>query len=97
MNKNLRRAMLAGLGALTLTDQLSKKLLVELVKRGAVSEKEARNRVSGVVKEAVKVKNKIEKSAKVEVKKLIKKLDLATMSDLRDLESKLKKKVKKGK
>jgi len=47
MNKNLKRAMLAGLGALTLTEQLSKKILVELVKRGAVSEKEAKNRVGG--------------------------------------------------
>ena len=96
MNKNLRRAMLAGLGALTLTDQLSKKLLVELVKRGAVSEKEARNRVSGVVKEAVKVKKRIEKAAEAELKVLIKKFDLATMSDLRDLELKLKKKEKKA-
>jgi len=95
MNKNLKRAMLAGLGALTLTEQLSKKILVELVKRGAVSEKEAKNRVGGVVKEAVKTKNRIEKAAEAEVKKLIKKLDLATMSDLKDLESKLKKKGKK--
>lgn len=95
MNKNLRRAMLAGLGALTMTEQLSKKVLVELMKRGAVSEKEAKSKVSNVVKEAVKAKKNIEKKAEVEVKKLIKKLDLATMSDLRDLESKLKKKGKK--
>ena len=95
MNKNLKRAMLAGLGALTLTEQLSKKILVELVKRGAVSKKEAKSRVSSVVKEAVKTKDRIEKAAEVEVKKLIKKLDLATMSDLKDLESKLKKKRKK--
>jgi len=40
-------------------------------------------------------KNRIEKAAEAEVKKLIKKLDLATMSDLKDLESKLKKKGKK--
>ena len=95
MNKNVRRAMLAGIGALTLTEQLSKKILVELVKRGAVSEKEARNRVSGVVKEAVAVKNKIEKAAEVEVKKLIKKLDIATISDLKAMEKKLSKKSKK--
>ena len=95
MNKKLRRAMLAGLGALTMTEQLSKKVLVELVRRGAVSEKEAKSRVSSIVKEAVITKNKIEKTAKAEVKKLIKSLDLATMSDLRNLELKMKKKRKK--
>ncbi|OGF44882.1 MAG: hypothetical protein A2452_01910 [Candidatus Firestonebacteria bacterium RIFOXYC2_FULL_39_67] len=95
MNKNVRRAMLAGLGALTLTEQLSKKILVELVKRGSVSEKEAKSRVDSVIKEAVKTKKRIETAAEAEVKKLIKKLDLATMSDLRAMESKLKKKRKK--
>ncbi|MFH1074131.1 MAG: hypothetical protein V1752_03485 [Candidatus Firestonebacteria bacterium] len=95
MNKNVRKAMLAGLGALTLTEQLSKKILAALVKRGAVSEKEAKNMVNCVVKEAVKTKKKIETVAEAEVKKLIKKLDLATLSDLKDLESKLKKKRKK--
>ena len=95
MNKNIRRAMLAGLGALTLTEQLSKKILVELVKRGAVSEKDAKNMINGVIKEAVKTKKKIEVRAEAEVRKMIKNLDLATMTDLRDLESKLKKKGKK--
>ncbi|MCX5776411.1 MAG: hypothetical protein NTX32_02095 [Candidatus Firestonebacteria bacterium] len=95
MNKNIRRAMLAGLGALTLTEQLSKKILVELVKRGAVSEKDAKNMINGVIKEAVKTKKKIEVRAEAEVRKMIKNLDLATMTDLRDLESKLKKKGRK--
>jgi polyhydroxyalkanoate synthesis regulator phasin len=95
MNKNIRRAMLAGLGALTLTEQLSKKILVELVKRGAVSEKDAKNMINGVIKEAVKTKKKIEVRAEAEVRKMIKKLDLATMTDLRDLESKFKKKGRK--
>ncbi len=95
MNKNLRKAMLAGLGALTMTEQLSKKLLVELVKRGAVSEKEAKTRVNKLVKEAVEAKSRLEKNAEAEVKKLIKKLDIATISDLQNLEKKLKKKKTK--
>ncbi|OGF50236.1 MAG: hypothetical protein A2231_02705 [Candidatus Firestonebacteria bacterium RIFOXYA2_FULL_40_8] len=95
MNKNVRKAMLAGLGALTLTEQLSKKIMQELVKRGEVSEKDAKSAVNSVVKEAVKTKKRIEVAAEAEVKKLIKKLDLATMSDLRAMESKLKKKRKK--
>jgi polyhydroxyalkanoate synthesis regulator phasin len=89
MFEALDKLMLAGLGAVSMTQERAEKIFDEYVNRGKV-EKEAR---TGFVKEvmdtAEKTRKDFEKLISEQVHKTVDKLEFATRDDIKRLEEKL--------
>jgi polyhydroxyalkanoate synthesis regulator phasin len=94
MDNILRKAFLASLGAVALTEEVGKKLLKELVKKGAISEKEARRVIKEVVKKAKKENKELTKKLVAETKKIVEKASIKAIEGLNKLEKELNKKAK---
>ena len=92
MNKTLRKVLLAGLGAAVLTEQAARKVFNELVKKGKVSEKDAKAMIKNMVNKAKKDKDKVAKQVLGNAKKLVQNINEATLSEIGKLEKKLNKK-----
>jgi len=91
MFETLDKIMLAGLGALSMTRERAEKIFDEYVAQG----KAARDSRTGFVKElmdhAEKSRNDLEKLVASQVDASVEKLGLATKEDLRRVEKKLEK------
>ena len=96
MFETIDKIMLAGLGALSMTRQRAEQLFDEYLERG----KAARAGRSGFVKEvmdtAENTRSELAKLVGEQLDKAVKKVNFATKDDIKRLETKIDKLLKKG-
>lgn len=96
MKNIVRKALLAGLGAVLVSEEAAKKVLRDLVKKGEMNEKEAKEVISNLVKKVQKGKAQLAKTVETEIKKVAKKVNLKALKDIKSIEIKITSKSKKG-
>jgi len=70
MKSIVRKALLAGLGAVLVSEEAAKKVLHDLVKKGEMNEKEAKEVIGNLVKKVQKGKADLAKKSKQKSRKL---------------------------
>jgi len=85
----IRKAMLLGLGVLSLTKEKAEEMVDELIKRGEVSREEKFKMVDKLLKEAEKQEEELTGKINETAQKLITKMGLATKKDLDDISKRL--------
>jgi len=89
MFEPLRKLLLAGLGTIDLTEEKLKAVFDDLVARGEVSEKEAKELVSGWAKRAGEQRTKIQQQIDEAVHRALGKLGVSHREDVEKLESRI--------
>jgi polyhydroxyalkanoate synthesis regulator phasin len=90
-----KRAFLAGLGALNLSREKAKEMIDELVKNGEIKEKEGRVLLDDLVKKAAAARKDVEKNVKTQVMGAYKKMNLASLDQVKKMEKRLQEMEKK--
>ena len=89
MLEPLRKLLLAGLGTVDLTEEKLKAVFEDLVARGEVSEKEARELISGWAKRAGEQRMKIQQQVDEAVQRALTRFGVSQRTDLERLESRI--------
>ena len=85
------KTMLAGMGALSLTQQKAEELVEELKSRLDVSEEKGRELIQRLQKTAEENQKRLEDLAQEEVRKACSRIGMVTEKDLKGLKSKISK------
>ena len=85
-----KRAFLAGVGALSLSKDKAKAMMDELVKNGELREKEGREMLDDLLKKAEATRKDVEKSVKTQVMGAYKKMNLASLDQVKKMERRLR-------
>ena len=89
MLEPLRKLLLAGLGAVDLTEEKLKAVFDDLVARGEVGEKEARELISGWAKRAGEQRAKIQQQVDEAVHRALERMGVSHRADLDKLEARI--------
>jgi len=89
MLEPLRKLLLAGLGTVDLTEEKLKAIFDDLVARGEVSEKDAKELISGWAKRAGEQRTKIQQQVDETVRRTLEKMGLSHRADLDKLEARI--------
>ncbi len=89
MLEALRKLLLAGLGTVDLTEEKLKAVFDDLVARGEVSEKDARQLVSDWAKRAGEQRTKIQQQVDEAVRRALERVGVSRRADLEKLESRI--------
>jgi len=89
MLEPLRKLLLAGLGTVDLTEEKLKSVFDDLVARGEVSEKEARELVSGWAKRAGEQRTKIQQQVDDAVRRALERMGVSQRAEVEKLESRV--------
>ncbi len=84
-----RKAMLMGIGALSLTRETAEKLAADLAQKGEVTEEEAKKLADELIERGNKERAQIRATVEKHVEKLLAETGVATKSDLQCLENRL--------
>jgi len=84
-----KKAMLLGLGVISLTKEKAEEAVDDLIKRGEVSREERFKMVDKLLKEAEKQEEELSGKISEIVQKAIAKIGLATKKDLEDVSNRL--------
>jgi len=87
----IEKTMLAGMGALSLTQQKAEELVKEMKERLDLSEEKGREWIDHLQKTAAENQKKLEAVAQEEVRKACDRVGVATDEDLKKLKSKINK------
>ncbi|MBU1487093.1 phasin family protein [bacterium] len=87
----LKKTALVGLGALVMTEEKIEEIVKDLVKKGEVSQGEGKTLVSELMQKAEAGKKEIEEKIEAIVKKTLRKLDIPSRSELKEIKAKLDK------
>ncbi len=87
MLESLDKLMLAGLGALSVTQKRAEKIFDELVSKGKARRGNRPGFVKDLTEAARQTRRDIENMVSRQVRQVVTKLNLATREDLRDLKS----------
>jgi polyhydroxyalkanoate synthesis regulator phasin len=87
----IRRAVLLGLGAISLTKEKAEEVVDDLVKRGEISSGERFKTVDRLLKEAEKQEKELEQKIAGTVQKIVADMGLPTKKDLEEISKTLKK------
>ena len=85
MSNNIKKALLAGIGALSLTREKVEEVVDDLVKRGELSLEEKPGVLSDLVKAAEKRQDEARVFIQKEVQKVLKALDIPTRQEVNAL------------
>ena len=85
-----RKATLAGLGALTLTEERARKLISELVEQGRMSREEGENLVKEMLSKADTSRSEWEARVRDMVQDVFRKMDLVPRKDIALVEEQLR-------
>ena len=85
----VRKAMLMGIGALSLTKETAEKLAADLAQKGEVTEDEAKKLVDELIERGNKERAQIQATIEEHVQKLLAETGVATKSDIQALENRL--------
>jgi polyhydroxyalkanoate synthesis regulator phasin len=89
MVEALRKLLLAGLGTLDLTEEKAKALFNDVVARGEMSEKEAREVVQGWAKRAAEQRSRLQQEVDDAVSKAVSAMGLARKSEVDQLNARV--------
>lgn len=89
MKDLLKKSLLLGVGALTVTREKAEKMIRELEQKGEVTSGEAREYINELVERGEQERNVLRETVSRELDRLIKVMGLATKSDLKALEERL--------
>lgn len=89
MKEILRKGLILGLGAASLTRRKAEKTVKELIKKGAVNSKEGRILVKRVLGEAKKQEAKLRRIGEAEAKKVLKKVGIISIAEAKKLKGKV--------
>lgn len=90
-----KRAFLAGLGALSLSREKAKEMIDELVKNGEVKKEEGKVMLDDLLKKAETTQKEVQKSVKAQVASAYKKMNLASLDQVKKMERRLQEMEKK--
>jgi polyhydroxyalkanoate synthesis regulator phasin len=90
-----KRAFLAGLGALNLSGDKAKEMIDELVKSGEIKEREGRELLDDLLKKAEATRRDVERTVKTQVMGAYKKMNLASLDQVKKMERRLQEMEKK--
>jgi polyhydroxyalkanoate synthesis regulator phasin len=85
----LRKLLLAGLGTLDLTEEKARAIFNDLVQRGEMSEKDARELLSGWAKRATEQQGRLRQDVEETVTRAMQKMGLAKRSELDALSARI--------
>jgi len=85
----IKKAMLLGLGVISLTKEKAQEVVDDLIKRGEVSKDERFKMVDTLLKEAEKQEEELTAKINETVQKVIAKMGLATKKDQEDISRRL--------
>ncbi len=91
----IRRGILLGLGALSLTQEKAKSFVDEMVKRGEVTKDEGVKLVEEILDRAKEQERRINEKINVEIRKAIDSLGVASKEDIASLEKRIEELGKK--
>lgn len=91
----IKKSIYLGLGLLNVTKEKAEEIVNDLVKRGEVTEGEAKKMVDKILKEAEEQQKKIEQIIEERIRKVLSGMGLATTDDIARLEQKIDKLLKK--
>jgi polyhydroxyalkanoate synthesis regulator phasin len=97
MSDLLKKTIMAGLGAMSLTREKAEELTKDLIKRGEVSESEEAKFVKDLMDLAEKNKSGMEEKIEQTVEKALAKMNLPSRKEVNELKEEISKLVKKGK
>ena len=89
MKDVLRKGLLLGLGAASLTKKKTEKIVKELVKKGAVSSKEGNVLAKKVLSQANKQQARLRKIGEAEAKKILRKIGIISIAEAKKLKGKV--------
>lgn len=87
----VRRSILLGLGAVSVTHEKAERLVDELVKKGEMSREEARSFVDQIVERGKQEKDEVQRMIKEEFGQWRENVGVATRADIARLEEQIKK------
>jgi len=87
----LRKTLLVGIGAATLTKEKIDGLVDELVKKGEIASKEGPKLVKELLQESQNAKKELEKKVEEATQKALRKLNLASERELKALQARVEK------
>lgn len=85
----VRKAALAGIGVMTLTEEKARKIIDELVEQGQVSSEEGESLVKEMMSKFESSKGELEGKIKENVSEIFRKMDLVPRKDLASAEEKI--------
>ncbi len=89
MLESLRKVFLSGLGALSLTKEKLKTLIEDLIKRGELTEKQAKPLLEELWKKVQESKSVLEERIGTLVQKWVKKMDLVSREEFEELKKRV--------
>ncbi len=89
MIDTLRKLLLAGLGALDMTEEKAKAFFADLVARGELSEKDAREMIASWSKRAAEQKDHLQKDVEQAVHGALGRMGIARQAEIDALKAKL--------
>lgn len=89
MIDTLRKLLLAGLGALDLTEEKAKAVFADLVARGELSEKDAKDMISSWSKRAAEQRDHLQKDVEQAVHSALGKMGIARQTEIDALKAKV--------
>jgi polyhydroxyalkanoate synthesis regulator phasin len=95
MDNLIKKTILTGLGAVSLTKEKAEKMVKDLIKEGEVSENEGSKFVKDMMDRAEENKKTIEKQVEKTVHNTLKALSIPSRKDISSLKSKIDKLEKK--
>ena len=87
----IKKTMLTGVGMAAMTRDKVEALAKELAEKGKLTEKEGKELVDDLLKKSDKAKNDLEAQIEKVVKKIMKKMNLASREDILKLTERIKK------
>jgi len=87
----LRKSLLFGVGAVSLTAERAQEIVNDLVERGEITREQGRSMVQDMIRRGTETRKQIRDMVKAEVKKAIDEADLPSKSDIKRLEDKIDK------
>ncbi|NCO65614.1 MAG: hypothetical protein COW32_07660 [Candidatus Aquicultor secundus] len=85
----IRRTLLVGIGAASITADRAQELVNELVERGEITRDQAKAMVRDLMTRGTEARNQLRDMVKAEVRKAIDEADIPTKTDIRRLEQKI--------
>jgi poly(hydroxyalkanoate) granule-associated protein len=85
----LRKLLLAGLGALDLTEEKAKAVFNDLVARGEISEKDAKELVSSWTKRAAEHRGRLQEDVDQAVQRALSAIGIARLTEIDSLKAKI--------
>jgi polyhydroxyalkanoate synthesis regulator phasin len=89
MFEPLRKLLLAGLGTIDLTEEKARAVFDDLVARGELSDKEARELVSGFARRAGEQRDRLQRQIEEAVRRTLDSIGVATRTDLERLSARI--------